>query len=392
MLESDPRRRLRVGLFTIALIALFGAGILLIGKKSQLFVRQVRYSTQFEHVGGLVAGAPVWLNGVVVGSVEEVTLPPDPEEREIRVSFLIDAKMARRLRADSEVRIRTLGLLGDRYLEVSSGSPSQPKLKEGAEVTSVEPTDVGEVLSQGGDVVTNVAAISGSLRRILERVERGEGLLGELIINPESSKLAVAHLVSTLEQVDGMVHDLRAGRGVIGRLLADGELESRLVADLAGMASAGRRASEALAADLEREDSAIAALLRDPEGRAKVERLLDQAGSAAESLATVGKGLAEGNGTLGRLLADEELAGDFLDNLAALTKALRSVADKLDQGEGSAGRMINDPQLWKDLEHVVRGVNESRLVRWFVRNRKAAGEKAEAEERAAAAATPAPGE
>ena len=91
----------------------------------------------------------------------------------------------------------------------------------------------------------------------------------------------------------------------------------------------------------------------------------------------------------------EQLAADFLDNLAALTTTLRRVADKLDRGDGTAGRALNDPQLWEDLEHVVRGVNESKLVSWFVRNRRAAGEKAAAKDEAAAAAaqpTPAPGE
>jgi phospholipid/cholesterol/gamma-HCH transport system substrate-binding protein len=338
----------------------------------------------------------VWLNGVVVGSVDDVALPSDPAQREILVTFRIDAKMARRMRADSRVAIRTLGLLGDRYLEVTSGTPSQPKLKDGSEVQAVQLTDVAAVLSQGGDVVSNVLAISGSLRRILERVEQGEGLIGELTMDPESGKVTVARLVSLMEQVDGLLRDVRAGRGVLGKLLTDPELESRLVGDFAAMAAAGRRVAEALAADLERDDSAVAALLRDPQGRARVERVLDGAGAAAESFAAVGRQLNEGDGTLARLLADEEFAGDFLDNLALLTKTLRAIAEKLDRGDGTAGRMLNDPQLWEDLEHVIRGVNESKTMSWFIRNRREAGEKAEAKEEAAAAAaaspTPAPGE
>ncbi len=393
MLETDPRRRLRVGLFMAGLIVLLAAAILLLGKKQRLFVSQVRYQTRFEHVGGLVSGAPVWLNGVVVGSVDEVTLPPDPTQREILVTFLVDASMARRMRTDSRVRIRTLGLLGDRYLEVSSGSPSQPKLGEDSEVQSVEPTDVAAVLSQGGDVVTNVLAISSSLRNILGRIDKGEGLVGELTTGPGSGRQVVANLVSVLEKLDGVLGDVRRGRGVLGKLLTDDKAEAQLVEDLAGMASAGRRVAEALATDLARNDSAMAALLRDPNGRARVERVLDQAGEAAQNFAAFGKELSQGKGTLGRLAGDQELAADFLDNLAALAKTLRSVADKLDQGQGSAGRMINDPKLWDDIEHVVRGVNESKLMRWVVRNRREAGEKGEAKEKAAAAQpTPPPGE
>lgn len=385
MLESDRRRRLRVGLFTAGLIVLLAVAVLLLGKKQRLFTQHVRFVARFSHVGGLVPGAPVWLNGVVVGSVQEVLLPADPEERQITVLFDVEVALARRVRVDSRVRIRTLGLLGDRYLEVSSGSATRPRLEEGEEVQSVEPTDVAAVLSQGGDVVTNVLAISGSLRRILERIERGEGVLGELTTNPESGHNAVTHFVSLLEQTDELLRGLRAGKGVIGRLLTDEKLEARLVEDLAGMASAGRRVAEALERDLARDDSMIAALLRDPQGRERLQRTFDGVREAAAAAAEATTQLAQGKGVLGRLMSDEKYAADFLDDLAGITKSLHSVADKLDRGDGSAARFVNDPQLWDDIESVVRGVKRSRLVSWYVRNRREAGE------RAAVPATPSAG-
>ena len=221
MLEADRHRRLRVGLFTACLLLAFALVIMLIGKKQGLFQRHVRYEARFEHVGGLVPGASVWLNGVVVGAVEEVELPSDPNQRQITVAFRINARLSERVRADSRVRIRTLGLLGDRYLEVSSGSVSQPLLPPGGVIPSEEPTDVAAVLSRGGDAMTNVQAISSSLRRILDRVEQGQGILGELTVNPESGHQAVARLNSVLEEADGLLRDLRAGKGALGKLIAD---------------------------------------------------------------------------------------------------------------------------------------------------------------------------
>jgi phospholipid/cholesterol/gamma-HCH transport system substrate-binding protein len=386
MREVDKRRRLRVGLFTVGLLILFAVSILLLGEKQQLFVRQVRFITRFQHVGGLTPGAAVWLNGVVAGSVEEVDLPADPQEQKITVRFRVDAKLSRRVRADSAVRIRTLGLLGDRYLEITSGSPRQPRLQAGDEVPGVEPTDVAAVLSQGGDVVANVLAISGSLRTILERVEKGEGALGEITTNPEKGTKAVMHLVSMLEQTDELLKGIRQGRGVVGKLLTDSALEQRLIDDLGGMAHAGREVAEALERDLKREDSMVAALLRDPDGRRRLQGVLDNVGEAAAAAAKAGGELVQGKGTLGRLVADEKYADDFLGDLAALTAAMRSVAVKLDRGEGTAGRFVNDPALWDDLENVVRGVRSSRLVTWFVRNRRQAGERS-----AGAEATPAAG-
>jgi phospholipid/cholesterol/gamma-HCH transport system substrate-binding protein len=384
MRENDPRRHLKVGLFAAALLALLAVSILVIGSKQGLFVRHVRYHSRFAYVGGLGAGAPVHLNGVAVGDVVRVDLPTDPAQRETEVTFRVEARVARRIRSDSEVRIRSLGLLGDRYLEISGGSPTSPQAAAGALLRSQELTDVSAMLSQGGDVVGNVLAISTSLRAILERVERGEGVLGELTRSPEAGGRLVEHMGRTLEHAEAILGEVRSGRGTLGRLLKDPELEARLVDDLAGFVRAGRSVAESVERDLASEDSLLAGMLRDPQGSERLARALAAVTEAASAAAAAGRNLAEGRGTLGHLLNDEAYAQLFLEDLAALTRSLRSVAAKIDNGEGSAGRFVNDPQLYEDLENVVRGVGESRLATWAVRNRREAGEKA--------AATPAPKE
>jgi len=376
MFEQDPRRKLRVGLFTAGLLVLLGFSILLLGKKQQLFVRQVRFLGRFNYVGGLVPGAPVWLNGVVVGSVEDVILPADPAEREITVVFRVAARVARRLRTDSRLRIRTLGLLGDRYLELTSGSPSQPRLEPGAVVESEEPTDLAAVIAQGGDAMTNVQAITSSLRKVLDRIERGGGMLGQLTVDPESGRRAVRSLYALIEESEGLVRDLRAGKGAVGRLVADPTLQASLVDDIAGMVRSGRRIADLLARDLERNDSLLAGILRDPQGRERLQRTLEDLAAAGTAVAGVAGELTHGRGTLGRLVGDEAFAQEFLADLHALAANLRSISEKLDGGQGSVGKAINDPQLYEDLENVVRGIRQSRTLGWLIRNRRAAGEAA----------------
>lgn len=376
MIETDARRRLKVGLFTAATVILLGLSILAVGEKQGLFVRYQSYSTRFRDVGGLAVGAPVRLDGVVVGSVRRVVLPADPSERDIVVHFRVESRVAGRLRDDSRVRLRTLGLLGDRFLDLSSGSPDRPVLPPRGFVPSQEPTDVGEVFRQGGDVVTNVLAISASLRRVLDRVDRGEGILGELTVSPESGERVMDRLTSVLEQADEVLRNVRDGRGIVGRLLVQRGEDERLFSELAGFVSASKGVAESLRRDLAREDSVLAALLRDPTSRARLDAAMERIAAASAALATVGEGMAEGKGTLGRLARDEGFADSFLDDLAGLAKSLRQVSEKLDQGQGSAGKLLNDPALYEDLEHVVRGVNQSRALSWLIRNRRAAGERA----------------
>lgn len=375
MLERDPKRRLKVGLFTGALLLLLGVSILLIGKKQGMFTRHVRFQAQFQDVAGLVPGAQVWLNGVVVGVVEDIDLPEDPSQRKITVTFRIRRSLAARIRADSRVRIRTIGLLGDRYLELSSGSPLQPLLPEGSSIPAFEPTDIAEALSQGGEAMGNIVAITGSLRRILEKMEQGQGLLGVLVNEPIEGPRFARQLTSTLDHLSQITQQVQKGQGLLGKLVSSPEGE-RLFTKLEESVASAHRVLTLLESDLIREDSVLTTLLRNPKAAEQVRQTLASLAQVSQALAAASQELANGQGTLPRLLRDQQFADDFLEDLQALTHNLASVAKKLDQGKGSAGQFLNDPQLYHDLENVVRGVQKSSLLRWFIRNRREAGELA----------------
>lgn len=375
MLERDAKRLLKVGLFSGALLILLGIGILLIGKKQGMFTRHARFLAQFQDVAGLVPGAQVWLNGVVVGLVENINLPEDPSQRKITVTFRIRRALAGRIRADSRVRIRTLGLLGDRYLELSSGSPLQPLLSEGSSIPAVEPTDIAEALSQGGEAMGNIVAITGSLRRILEKMEKGQGLLGVLVNEPIEGPRFARQLTNTLDQLSQITQQVQKGQGFLGKLVNSPEGE-RLFTQLEASVAAANRVFTLLESDLTREDSILSTFLRNPKAGQQLQETLASLAQASQALAAASQELANGQGTLPRLLRDQKFADEFLEDLKELTHNLASVARKLDQGKGSAGQFLNNPQLYQDLENVVRGVQKSSLLRWFLRNRREAGELA----------------
>jgi hypothetical protein len=52
---------------------------------------------------------------------------------------------------------------------------------------------------------------------------------------------------------------------------------------------------------------------------------------------------------------------------------LNEISVKISAGEGSAAKLINDPQIYDAVNDVIIGVNESRLLRWLIRNRQKKG-------------------
>jgi phospholipid/cholesterol/gamma-HCH transport system substrate-binding protein len=220
-MRDETKRDLRVGALTLAALALLAVAILTIGQRQQVFVRHTRYQTSFTNVTGLQTGAAVRLSGVDVGFVEAIELPTDPEQNRITVRFSVDADYTERIREDSEVSIKTIGLLGDKYLEVRAGSSAAARVLEGGRVRGRDPAEVAEFVASGEDLIENLISISASLKVILHRIEAGEGLLGELTRTPEEGEPFSVVAQSTVLELRTILQKVNAGEGLLGRMITD---------------------------------------------------------------------------------------------------------------------------------------------------------------------------
>jgi len=371
---DETRQNFRIGLMILASMIVLGVGIFIIGKRQQLFIRHTQYFSIFQDVLGLQAGSPVQLNGVTVGYVKSIELPEEAVGTGITVQFTVDARYTNRIRKDTVASIKTEGLLGDRYLKLSGGSPDSPRVLEGGLVTGSTPPELEHFLSGGEDLMENLLAISSSLRTILERAETGKGLLGQLLAPSEEGQSAGADLVETIATLRRITARIDRGHGLVGRMVSDDTMAAAVFGDLAATTAAMRRITEGLATDMERDDTAWSAILRDPRGARLAMETLEALRDGSQAVAAAAGQLASGEGTLPRLLQDTEYADHFLEDLQALVHSLSSIADRLDKGEGSAGALLNDPQLYWDLQDVVRGVRDSSISSWYIRNRRTAGE------------------
>ena len=380
-MRDETKRDLRVGALALAALTLLAVAILTIGQRQQVFVRHTRYQTSFANVTGLQTGAAVRLSGVDVGFVEAIELSTDPDQTRITVRFSVDADYTERIREDSEVSIKTIGLLGDKYLEVRAGSPASPRVLEGGRVRGRDPAEVEEFVASGEDLIENLISISASLKVVLHRIEAGEGLLGELTRTPEKGEPFSVVAQSTVLELRTILQKINAGEGLLGRMISDPAMADQFAATAHSLQVTGAT----IASDLERTDSTYAVLFRDPDTALRLREAIAAIRDASEAMAAAFEELSTGQGTLPRLMQDKEYADNFLDDLQALTHHLRSVMEKIDQGEGAAGAFINDPQLYQDLENVVRGVENSAVTSWFIRNRRKSGEQSQAEAAAAGA-------
>src|SRR5262249_27446061 len=263
--------------------------------------------------------------GVPIGSVDWLHFAGDPTKNDILVGVRVDADVAPRIRTDTKATIRTLGLLGDKFIElVPGGDPDADAIPAGGQIRAVDPTDYEALVGQsGGDIVSNVVEVTAALKDVLQTIQRGEGLLGAMVRNREFGD-------RTLESLQGTLANLHATTGTLDRLLHH----------------------------VDQGEGVLGKLTRDPKLASSLEH-------SVQALERVTKRLEHGQGAAMRLVDDKAYGDRILAKLDKTTDDLAAVAAKLNHGNGTLGKLINDSSLHDEAQSLVREVRSSWSVRLF---------------------------
>lgn len=315
MQERERLMQLRVGIFVLGLLLIFMVFVLTIGSRSRVFGRRYTLHAYFGNIGGLNVGAPARLAGVSVGTVSAITFGRDLASKKIRVTIGLDAGLQDRIREDSIASIETIGLVGDKVLELTVGSPDKKVLPPGAVVATIDPTDYAKLLQKGDRIVENVVRISDALSQLV-----GGGTGAE----------ARRDLAATISSFNRIMGEIERGKGLIHALVYDPK--------------SGQ-------------------ILND----------LQHAARGLNDLMTMSK---EKKGLAYALFSDPR-ADTIMADLEQTSKNLKLVSARLAKGEGTLGALIDDPTLYEDLSSLLRGANRSLILRTLIQSSRKAGATAE---------------
>lgn len=392
MAKTTNQKSIRVGLLVSGALFILMVFLFFIGSEQKIFARKNEYEVRLENVTGLSQGNPVRMSGVTIGTIRDITLPQDPRQKQVEIMIMIDRKYEERVRGDSRVRLKKLGLLtGDSYIDVSPGTPRFPILEPGSVIPSQKGTDVEALITSGEDLMENLVQISYSLKNILGRVDRGEGLLGELTTTPETKQRITDTFLTTLNRTNAALAHMESGKGVMGKLIYDDAYAERLTDSITGAAEGLNNITANVQRSLERGEGLVPALLNDPVARDRTMELIENLRVTSANLSAFTTSLQTGQGLVPRLINDREYGDAALTEFATLVRQLNEIVAKINTGQGTAGKIITDPSLYESINDILIGINESRLLRWLIRNRQQAGIERRVEERQKApAVTPPP--
>jgi phospholipid/cholesterol/gamma-HCH transport system substrate-binding protein len=225
---------LKVGIFVVFILFLFGLGVFFIGSHQNYFERQYTLWASFSDISGLIVGAPVRLAGLTVGRVDAIIFPEDLRAKIVQVKLKVSRDVQKRIREDSIASIQTMGLLGDKYVEISLGSPEKLVLPDGSRIASVNPIDLSEYATKVEEAINVVNTILIDVKEISGQIKGGKGLLHAILYDPAGAKLVnnlavasgsldtlVKDLSSAAESANKIVKKVERGEGSLGGIIND---------------------------------------------------------------------------------------------------------------------------------------------------------------------------
>jgi phospholipid/cholesterol/gamma-HCH transport system substrate-binding protein len=290
--------QLRVGLVVALAVVVVGVAIYKLGQAANLFTKRYHLIAFLPDANGLREGGSVMVAGQLAGTVTKIEfLPVDNDTtRNLRLTLAVDADVREQIRKDSKGKLRTLGLLGDKVFDITTGTPRYQPLRDGDTVTVVPSLDYEAVIAQASGAVNDMVALTKDLRAITGGLVKGEGTMGQLLTN----RSLYDQLNGTLGRANSMLARFQNPNGTVGRMLDDPTLYNKLVGVI----------------------------------------------TSTDSLVV---SINASKGTAGLLLRDTTL----YTNLVGITRGADSLMRSLTNGQGTASRLLTDQTLYDQLNKLV---------------------------------------
>jgi phospholipid/cholesterol/gamma-HCH transport system substrate-binding protein len=285
------------------------------------FERGYHLHFMYKNVQDLKVGYDVRMGGVPIGRVQEIHLTSNAMAE---VTVNLDRKAE--VKTDSKGTIKFSGFLGQSYLDLSFGTGTV-KAEDGATLQSVEQPDLSEMMVKIDNVATgvenltksfsgeqidkllgpltefvknnqtNLTATISNIRTVSERIEQGEGTVGQFINNKElytTALTTVSNLQGTagdiksvsaqaqvlLASANSVVDGVKAGHGTVGKLITDEALYHAATGSMTNL--------NQILVKMNNGDGTIGKLINDDSTLNNVKLSLQKLDKATESLEDTG--------------------------------------------------------------------------------------------------------
>ncbi|HJZ11973.1 MAG TPA: MlaD family protein [Acidobacteriota bacterium] len=308
---------LKVGVLVVVSLAILSAIVVLVLGVESPFARKYTLYTYLPNIGGLRPGSSVMLDGVTIGTVESFEFSKDLEKG-IKIRLRLQKQYQDRIRTDSIAKLRSLGLLGDKYIEINQGTVHGRPLNEGETITGAPPLDLDQMIARATHSFDNLSDTVDNIKVLTERMRNGEGTVGRLLQDDSFYKNA-----------NEVLRKMHEGKGTMASFLND----RTLYRELSTTASNLRKVTSTI----ETGEGTVGKLLNNKE-------MGDSLHKSVQKIEGILARMDKGEGSLGKLSTDPAL----YNNVNELAKNLKPVTERVSRGEGTVGQLFVDKKLYEN--------------------------------------------
>ncbi|MBM4294638.1 MAG: MCE family protein [Deltaproteobacteria bacterium] len=308
-----------VGLFVVASMAALLVMVLIIAQQERLWVKHAEFRAIFKNAGGLKAGSEVRLAGLTVGNVKQIHI--DAQGHTV-VVFEVVEQYSDRIRQDSRATIGYMGLLGEKSLDLSTGSSDKPGIPLQGIVTSIEPLDITELFAKAQPSLENLQKIINNLAQITQDMASPESDVGQFF--KELHEIAVK---------------INQAKGTLGLILNDPKLYQETSQAAAGVRKFADGLSEG--------KGLIGAMINDPALKAEAQKTLADLHATFDNLKQASANLKEAANRFPEMAKKGEA---LLDNLSKAGKYLPDL-------------VVSGQEMTRDVEKVAEAAQKSWLLK-----------------------------
>ncbi len=350
--KSITFSQVRVGIFVLLAIAILVFLVLNASGDINPFSSKLHLKARFQDANGLREGSEVRLAGVRVGKVDRITLlPPSdvPNAPRVEALMTIDSKIDgrpanERIRSDSTAQQGSPSLLGNEMLiNITPGTAVGQAVKDYDVLPSSSSNTVNDFATSGTDLAQRLSKLSDEIQGIVRDVKEGKGTVGRLF----TDEALYNNLNATIRETEDVMRQVRSGDGSAGKFINDPALynnANEIAIQLRGIAE-----------DIRAGRGSAGKFLTSDELYNRINHTADRIDRSTEQINAMVAEINAGHGTLGKLIKDEEVYNDARAAIARFnTTAQRidSMVAAAQRGEGSLGKLLTEDTLYSNVNQL----------------------------------------
>lgn len=311
---------LKIGVLMILAISITAVTIFMLTGDRGFSWQRYYLKTRFANVPGLNEGSPVRLAGVEVGQVDGVTI----EGEEVDVIFEVNERYRDRITSRSTARLGSVSLLGEAAVDITPSAQGEPIPEWGYVPQGRQSAQLADITDQAGEGIQELTGLIHDIRA-------GRGTMGKLMTDEQ----LYGELNRFVASAGDLTNSIRQGRGTLGRLVNDPSAANALEASMKNIQS--------LTAQLNSGEGSLGKLLKD-------DSFARSLNSTTNNIDQLVARLNKGDGTAGKLIHDPAL----YNRLNSFSDRLDQLLARLNDGEGTAGQLLKDKQLYENMNRVMK--------------------------------------